>query len=88
MTTLTTTLKDHINGKPIKVTIDINNHQILISPEGYGEMTAKDGCGSPIMIESRNGIKVLIWSDINQEEPTSAISMVNALESNRKTETP
>ena len=44
-----------------------------------------DGDYAPIVIEWYDGApRILIWSDINDQDPTHVIDMRNALESNRK----
>jgi len=44
-----------------------------------------DGQGSPVYIEFRHGIPtVIIWDDINNEEPSHVISLKDAAESTRR----
>jgi hypothetical protein len=50
--------------------------------DGYGDFCSIAGEDTPILIEIRDGIPyVIIWSDINQEDPTHVISLENAHES-------
>lgn len=57
-----------------------------IRPEGYGEKTAVEGCGSPVLLEWRNNQLVArLFPDINSEEPVS-LSLEGARESNRREE--
>ena len=59
--------------------------QLLIALEGFGECTASDGKGTPIMLELLDGRpRLLVWSDINQEDPTHVIDLSGASEDRRK----
>jgi hypothetical protein len=67
-----------------KVKIEATCQGIAIRPEGYGEKTMEDGYGSPILIEQCKGsIRVIIWGDINSDEPTHIIKVDGAKEENR-----
>lgn len=73
---------DEIEGgkKFIKIEQDLDG--IAVQHEGTGCM-----CGNfpPIFIEWYDGKpRILIWADINEEDPTHVIDMSGALESNRK----
>lgn len=58
---------------------------LMIGAFGYGEKTAEDGKGYPIVIEFHEGeLVVRIWADINDEEPTHKISLEGARENVRK----
>jgi len=47
--------------------------------DGYGVKSIRDRTGVVICIRLYNGeLAVLIWSDINQQEPTHVISLENA----------
>ncbi len=66
------------------IEIEIESHGIAIRPAGYGHKLSIDGQGSPVFIEFRSGIPtVVIWDDINNEEPSQVISLKSAAESNR-----
>ena len=70
------------------IRIEAHDNCILIRPEGYGEKTMDNGQGSPIMIERYNGkLRVILWGDINMEDPTDTIEMEGAREDKRKVET-
>lgn len=65
--------------------LEIENQGIAIRPVGYGDKLSMSGQGCPILVEFRNGIPtVIIWDDINREEPSHVISLRNAAESNRR----
>jgi hypothetical protein len=70
----------------IAVTQDTNDDPyVLVQPEGTGTMG--DQNGSPVMVEVYNGKpRVIIWADINQEDPTHIIELSQSLESNRSLE--
>jgi hypothetical protein len=63
--------------------IDIYDDGIDIGFAGYSTACVPES--AVVYIEMRNGIPfVLIWADINQEDPTHTISLENAKESMRK----
>lgn len=72
------------NGVEIPITIRTSSHGVEISAVGYGDKITKPGYGVPVVLEFYKGeLRVVIWSDINQEDPTHIISLANARESNR-----
>lgn len=61
---------------------------LSIGLEGYGLCDMIDGSGDPIIIEFHNGEpRLLVWGDVNNEEPTHIISLQGALESSRQPDT-
>jgi len=55
-----------------EVDIEVTSNGIAIHPEGTGTKTETGG--SPIWIEMKNGkLRVVVWGDINQEDPTHII---------------
>jgi len=57
---------------------------IYVRPDSTGDHVTDAGHGWPVLVETYNGKpQVIIWSDINQEEPTHIIDLSQALESNR-----
>ena len=73
------------NGETVTATIESSKLGIFIGVDGYGEHTSTDDSGLPIVVEYYGGkLRVLVWSDINNEEPTHVIDMSGALLSNRK----
>jgi len=63
----------------------INPCGIEIGFKGFGECCMQNGYGHPVFIEIRNGIPfVLIWGNINDENPTQTISLVGAMENKRR----
>ena len=89
MTTLQTTIRDAATGKELPVWIKINEQGIFVGAKGYGEENASRSRGTPIatpiVVEFDHGeLRVIVFSDINSEDPTSIINMMGARESNRK----
>ena len=71
--------------KSLPVKVELCPQGITVYPKGYGDATSADGYGSPILIEFYSGeLRVVLWSDINREDPTHTISMEEARESNRQ----
>lgn len=62
-------MRDHEN---IEVDIEVTSNGISIQPHGTGVKTEKGG--PPIWIELYDGeLRLVVWNDINQEEPTLII---------------
>lgn len=58
---------------------------LMIGALGYGEQTMEDGQGYPILVEFHEGrLRVLIWGDINEGDPTQIISLEGARENVRR----
>jgi len=75
---------DEIKGGVSSINVEIDVDGITVQHEGTGCL-----CGDfpPIFIEWYDGKpRIIIWADINEEEPTHIIDMSGALESNRKEE--
>ena len=63
---------------------DPHGRFLILTIDGYGEKNAKDGCGEPILLENLDGkLRVVLWSDINKEDPTYIVEMEGARESAR-----
>lgn len=74
---------DHGKCKSIPCTMRVINGMLAIYVQGYGEYAASPGNGSPILIEHSEGnLKVHLWSDINQKDPTHSVDMSRAKEEN------
>lgn len=68
----------------IPTEVEIDNHSIYLYPEGYGDAGTENGYGCPVMIERwEGGLRVVIWGDINREDPTHIISLEGARENLR-----
>lgn len=69
----------------IEVEIEATKDGILIRPKGYGDHYTENGHGWPVLVELCNGQpRLVVWSDINQEDPTHIISLDGAAESLRE----
>ncbi|MGR5448539.1 hypothetical protein ACP3V3_01900 [Vibrio sp. PNB22_3_1] len=56
-----------------------NESAIGVRLDGFSDNVSHDDFGHPVLIEQLNGeLRVVIWSDINQEDPTHIISLENA----------
>jgi hypothetical protein len=72
--------KPHVLGH-----ISIDTLGIVFHFNGYGDCCSAEGHGTPVLIENREGVLyVVVWSDINREDPTHSICMEGAKESKRK----
>jgi len=80
-----TTLIDRMDAKrQVSLTIYSKDGQLHIKASGYGDNCSQDGEGYPIVIEVfDNELRVVVWSDINQEDPTHIISLEGAKEDKR-----
>lgn len=69
----------------LRVRTSGQDHMLMIGVKGYGEMTAEDGGGYPILVECYEGkLRLMIWGNINQEDPTHVISLEGAREDARQ----
>jgi len=87
MTALKVELRDSWSGDSTRIPcqIEFESGTIWIKPEGYGDCSSQNGHGWPIKIEYYSGsIRVCVWSDINNEDPTHTIFLDGAKESLRK----
>lgn len=75
---------EQVNEKRVKIAVEFKNDSFCIMPEGYGDSCSTYDSGVPVMLEIWEGeLRVLIWADINQEDPTHVISLEGARESKR-----
>ena len=66
---------------------DPHGRFLILAVHGYGEKTSSDGNGEPILLENVDGkLRLVVWSDINKEDPTHIVDMEGALESARQEE--
>jgi hypothetical protein len=73
---------DRDSGKFINIEFPIDAMGVSVQHEGTG---CQCGDFPPIFIEWYDGKpRIIIWADINEEEPTHIIDMSGALETNRK----
>ena len=83
----TVTLNDKhesFKGESQVLHIEGEDDGLAILPEGYGENGTQVGYGAPVYIERYKGeLRLLVWADINQPDPTHIICLDGAKESNR-----
>lgn len=79
-------LHDCGNGRnKIEGIIALWSTGIEVFVNGYGTSSMEPGCGSPIYIEYyQDSLRVLVWNDINQSDPTNVIALEGALETKRQ----
>jgi hypothetical protein len=69
------------DSKLVSIRCESGTDGITVQHEGTG---CKDGDYAPIFIEWYDGKpRIIIWADINQEDPTHIIDLSEALETNR-----
>ena len=74
-------------AKPQPVQVRYNERGVGFHFPGFGDLTTVDGEGEPVYIEYRDGVPtVVVWGDINQEDPTHVISLEDAAEAKREPE--
>ncbi len=67
-----------------QVTVKGNRHGIEIMPRGYGDSSTQPGHGCPVFLERHEGkLQLLVWANINQQDPTHIIPLEGAKESQR-----
>ena len=55
----------------VEAEIEAAGSAIEIRVKGYGTREEADECGTPVVIEFYEGhLRVLVWNDINQGDPT------------------
>ena len=78
-------LRDETNDTYLNARVAFTCGKIYIHIDGYGDACSLDGEGEPIVVDFYNKkLQVLIWSDINKQDPTHVIDLAEAKEKNRK----
>jgi hypothetical protein len=80
-------LRDGAGGHrdPLALTIKHDGDMVVIGADGYGEKNGTPDSGGPVVIELYEGqLRVIVWGDINSEDPTHIIPLDGALETARK----
>lgn len=91
MTNIQTSIADHQpwdgfeQTRPrIDVLVDIDDRSIELGAMGYGAADSQPGLGRFAMLEMFDGkLRLIVWADINQDDPTHTIDLSNAAEANR-----
>lgn len=74
---------DHDGKLPIR--LSGSPHGVSLFAEGYGDRTSAEGHGTPVFLELYRGeLRLVIWADINDEEPTHIIPLGGAREADRR----
>tara|TARA_R100001594_G_scaffold74010_2_gene108581 strand:+ start:2977 stop:3249 length:273 start_codon:yes stop_codon:yes gene_type:complete len=77
---------DNPDRDPVKVKIIRGSYGILMKMDGFSDRYSEDD-GDVVLIENREGVPhVIIWGDINSEDPTQVISLAGANKNRRKNE--
>ena len=82
-------LDDHSEEKapPVRGRVEVQKHgqNLILRFEGFGDHNSEDGYGAPVLVENWEGkLRVVVWADINQEDPTHVIDLTGARERNRR----
>jgi hypothetical protein len=88
---ITVPLKEVMDGQPgrprtvvAKAVGEQNGRNLLIGFKGYGDLPSTKDDGYPVLLEVCNGrLRLVVWADINQEDPTHEIDLEGARESAR-----
>lgn len=66
---------------------DNNGEHVCVAADSHGDHGTTAGYGEIAIIELYQGkLRLLVWADINREDPTHVIDLSGALESNRNKE--
>ena len=80
-----TTLIDHNGDRAIRVEVADEQRGLVIYPAGYGCFGCADGTAGPILLELYEGrLRLLVWDDINLEDPSHIIDLEDAREAQRR----
>jgi hypothetical protein len=80
------TLRDHDGDRDIRVEIVEEQGGLAIYPAGYGCYPCADGTAGPILLEVHEGrLRLVVWDDINFEDPGHEIDLEAAREDRRHT---
>jgi hypothetical protein len=84
---------EEVYADPIRIEVLAGSSRQGVSPgmeisaDRYGVKTMEPDCGAVAYLEQYNGeLRLLVWADINQEDPTHVISLEGAHESKRRDE--
>ena len=81
-----TTLRDHDDSqRTVKVEVAEEHSGVVSYPAGYGCFGCADGTAGPILLELYEGrLRLLVWDDINLEDPSHIIDLEGAREAQRR----
>ena len=68
---------DNPEGNSLDIKILRGTYGLLLNVNGFTDRTSEDG--EVVLIENRDGVPhIVIWGDINSEDPTHVISLAGA----------
>lgn len=68
-----------------KVTVRVQRDSVTLGIAGCGVSGMVEGFDEVIYLERyEGGVRLLVWADINKEDPTHFIDLSDAMESNRR----
>jgi hypothetical protein len=77
-------MDDGSNGREVKVKITMSHDVLAFRPDGYGDCMERAG-GIPLLLEVNEGeLRVVVWEDINADDPGHIVSLEGAREELRK----
>ena len=77
--------RQYAECRPLDVTTELCVGGLYVRADGYSDCCSQDGYGQQVVIENRHGVPhVIIWADINDEDPTHIVSLAGAAESERR----
>jgi len=80
-----TSLRDHDGERVIHAEAAEEQNGLAIYPTGYGRFACADGTAGPIRLEVHEGrLRLLVWDDINFEDPSHEIDLEGAREDHRR----
>ena len=80
-----TTLIDNDGDRTIRVEVAEEQCGLVIYPAGYGCFGGADGTAGPILLELYEGrLRLVVWDDINLEDPSHIIDLEDAREAQRR----
>ncbi|GFE72073.1 hypothetical protein [Chroococcus sp. FPU101] len=75
------TLKDSVSAQTVTEKIAYINNGLEIYFDGYGNYSCEPTSGSTVLIEVfEHSLRVIVWGDILQEDPTHIIELDRARE--------
>lgn len=73
----------HLAELPIRVIVTPLGMSLYA--DGHGDFGSAEDHGAPVFIELRNGnLRLVVWGDINKENPTHTIDLSGAREDRRR----
>lgn len=85
-TTLIDADSEHAGKLPVRIVA--SPHGVSIYADGYGDFGSAEGHGTPVFLELHRGrLRLLVWADINREDPTQDIDLSGSREDRRQPDT-